>query len=113
MSDLYYQSGPACNMTFWYNMNGRNVGTLNVIVKTSSVNSVVIQSITGDQGPGWKQMAVPLPSYFQFTILFESVQGNGYLGDIAIDDIVFNNCQPSKYINKTQFSIYKQNLIMF
>ena len=95
MSYEYYQSGPSCNMTFWYNMNGRNIGTLNIIVKTNIGQNQVVQTLTGNQGPGWKQMGVPLPSYNHFSILFEAVQGNGYLGDIAIDDIQFNNCMPS------------------
>lgn len=97
MSDIYYQSGPSCQMTFWYNMNGRNIGTLNVVLKNNAGQNNVLKSLTGNQGQGWKQLTVPLPSYNHFTILFEAVQGNGYLGDIAIDDIQFNSCAPSKW----------------
>lgn len=98
MSDIYYQSGPSCQMSFWYDMYGKNVGALKVIVKTSSGQNLILKTLTGDQGPAWRQMNVSLPSYHQFSILFEAVQGNGYLGDVAIDDIKFSNCAPSKRI---------------
>lgn len=97
MSDIYSQSGPSCTMTFWYNMNGRNIGTLNIILKNGAGQNNVLASLTGNQGQGWKQLTVPLPSYNHFSVLFEAVQGNGYLGDIAIDDIQFNSCAPSKW----------------
>ncbi|XP_062570644.1 MAM and LDL-receptor class A domain-containing protein 1-like, partial [Saccostrea cucullata] len=92
-SAVYYQSGPLCNLTFWYNMNGQQIGTLQVLLKTSISNQLLtLWQKTGNQGPAWKQASIPIRSQSQFAIIFEARTGFGYLGDIAIDDIMYTGC---------------------
>jgi len=45
--------------------------------------------LSGNQGNKWRIAQVPLPRGPDktFSVLFEGVRGNGFLGDIAIDDI--------------------------
>lgn len=96
-SAVYYQSGPNCNLTFWYNMNGRQIGTLQVLLKTSISNQLLtLWQKTGNHGTAWKQATVPIRSNSQFAIVFEARTGAGYLGDIAIDDITYSGCDTGK-----------------
>lgn len=48
---------PQC-FKFWYNMNGRRMGTLNVYLATnmtaSSVSKTKLWTLTGSQGTAWK-----------------------------------------------------------
>lgn len=99
-SSVYYESSPACNMTFWYNMYGQTMGVLKVLVKTQNGQIETLWKMKGNQGQAWKQASVPLPSYHRFSIAFEALAGTSYLGDMAIDDIAFNNCQPGEYHDK-------------
>lgn len=94
-SSVYYESSPTCNMTFWYNMYGQTMGVLKVLVKTQNGQIQTLWKMNGNQGQAWKQASVPLPSYHKFSIAFEALAGTSYLGDMAIDDISFNNCQPA------------------
>ncbi|XP_048242500.1 MAM and LDL-receptor class A domain-containing protein 2-like [Haliotis rufescens] len=91
-SSIYTQSGPNCQLTFWYNMYGANVGKLNVLVKTVQGGIVSLWSKTGNQGQPWQQANLTIGSRTKFAILFEATRGNGYQGDIALDDISLNNC---------------------
>lgn len=92
-SAVYYQSGPNCNLTFWYNMNGKQIGTLQVLLKTSISNQLLtLWQKTGNQGPAWQQAVVQIRSNSQFAVVFEARTGGGYLGDIAIDDISYTGC---------------------
>lgn len=52
----------AC-LTFWFNMYGTDIGTLNVrISPQNSSNTFVIWTVSGDQGDKWIQGTVPLPT---------------------------------------------------
>lgn len=102
-SAVYYQSGPNCNLTFWYNMNGRQIGTLQVLLKTSISNQLLtLWQKTGNQGTAWKQATVPIRSNSQFAIVFEAKTGSGYLGDIAIDDITYSGCDTGQTVASCQ-----------
>ena len=46
---------------------------------------------TGNQGNQWKQAAIDIPEV-GFTLVFEAVRGDSYLGDIAIDDVTIPLC---------------------
>ncbi|MBK7298046.1 MAG: hypothetical protein IPI91_16065 [Flavobacteriales bacterium] len=80
------------HMTFWYNMLGANMGTLNADVWDGSAWTNGTFSITGAQGSNWIQGNVDLDPYLGNTIRvrFRGVTGNGYASDMAIDDIQFD-----------------------
>uniref|UniRef100_A0A2C9KBP7 MAM domain-containing protein n=1 Tax=Biomphalaria glabrata TaxID=6526 RepID=A0A2C9KBP7_BIOGL len=83
---------PSC-LKFWYNMNGPTVGTLNIWVKQSSDNSLrPIWSLSGNQGQSWMigQALIPRQTG-SYQVIFEGVRGSNWNGDIALDDITFDN----------------------
>ncbi|ESO97870.1 hypothetical protein LOTGIDRAFT_152977 [Lottia gigantea] len=81
-------------LTFWYNMNGRQMGKLNIYLQTSSKPAPPIWNKSGNQGPQWKVEYVPLPDFTNGTIIFEGVVGTGYLSDVAIDDVKLQTSCP-------------------
>ncbi|XP_033751986.1 MAM and LDL-receptor class A domain-containing protein 1-like [Pecten maximus] len=72
-------------LTFWYNMNGAGIGTLNVYYMNSTNNKIF--SMSGNHGDVWMKGNVTLVSTQPFKILFEAIRGQNYRGDIALDDI--------------------------
>lgn len=82
-------------LQFWYHMYGADIGTLNVLQKTApgSKFEKILWTLKGQQGNQWLNGKVSLskiPSS-NFWIVFEGIRGNGYRGDIAIDDILITN----------------------
>ncbi|XP_052247429.1 MAM and LDL-receptor class A domain-containing protein 1-like [Dreissena polymorpha] len=81
-------SDPVHCFRFWYHMYGSSIGRLNVYqVTNGGLPGKVVWSLTGDQGNSWKEGQVPLNSNQSYSILLSGVIGNGYQGDIAVDDI--------------------------
>ncbi|GFR70351.1 MAM and LDL-receptor class A domain-containing protein 1-like [Elysia marginata] len=88
--DLSPHASPTC-LTFWANMYGATVGTLNVWVRQSSDASLrPVWSVAGAQGKDWfkAQTSIP-PQTGSYQVIFEGVRGSSWNGDIAIDDISF------------------------
>ncbi|XP_052225453.1 MAM and LDL-receptor class A domain-containing protein 1-like isoform X1 [Dreissena polymorpha] len=84
------QSGPQC-LHFWYNMNGASIGTLKVFMsQNNAFPGYTIWGLSGNQSRDWKQAHVTLDSHVDFHIIIEGTVGAGFLGDIAIDDIVLS-----------------------
>lgn len=73
-------------LEFYYYMYGSDVGTLNVYLTTLTQNTK-IWTKTGDQGKGWFHAFASIKSQDNFTVSFEGITGNGFRGDIAIDDL--------------------------
>ncbi|XP_077978881.1 MAM and LDL-receptor class A domain-containing protein 1-like [Glandiceps talaboti] len=88
---------PKC-LSFWYNMYGAHIGSLNVYLKSSTLGSTVWSRKT-TYGDKWIQAQVNLlvSSDVSRTIVLEAAQGYNILGDIAIDDITFQSgyCSPA------------------
>ena len=75
-------------------MFGSDVGSLNVYSKPNQGNTN-LWSKTGDQGDVWQRAQLLLPTLKkQYQIVFDVIQGSGFRGDIAIDDIRFLECTP-------------------
>ncbi|XP_072038886.1 MAM and LDL-receptor class A domain-containing protein 1-like [Amphiura filiformis] len=70
-------------------MFGENVATLNVYIVngTDSNTHEILWSMSGNRGYKWRAAEVHLDSAVDFQVVFEAMQGDGYRGDIAIDDI--------------------------
>ncbi|CAH3118157.1 unnamed protein product [Pocillopora meandrina] len=82
-------------LQFWYHMYGLDIGTLNVVQKTTSGSKSenILWTLQGQQGNKWLNGKVSLskvPSS-DFWIIFEGIRGTGYRGDIAIDDILITS----------------------
>eukprot|EP00057_Strongylocentrotus_purpuratus_P018003 XP_011672477.1 PREDICTED: MAM and LDL-receptor class A domain-containing protein 1-like [Strongylocentrotus purpuratus] len=93
---LYSNSIPAGNhmcMTFWYHMYGAHVGTLNIGYGNSLLDTdrSVIWTKSGDQSYNWMFGRVAIiTTDTNPSVYLEGKAGDGYQGDIAIDDIAFN-----------------------
>uniref|UniRef100_A0A6P8Q1I7 MAM and LDL-receptor class A domain-containing protein 1 n=1 Tax=Geotrypetes seraphini TaxID=260995 RepID=A0A6P8Q1I7_GEOSA len=86
-------TGPKCKLVFWNYMNGATVGTLQVLSKTVN-ETYILWSQTGKQGPQWRRAEVFLGIHSFFQIILRAKRGISYMGDVAVDDISFENCSP-------------------
>ncbi|XP_046355169.2 collagen alpha-1(XXVII) chain-like [Haliotis rufescens] len=76
-------------LTFWYHMYGQTVGSLQVKIMTAHTTGSPIWKKDGSQGDQWKLAKVDLlPQSVDYYIVINGIRGNGYFGDIAIDDII-------------------------
>ncbi|WAR02788.1 MLRP1-like protein, partial [Mya arenaria] len=80
---------PQC-IQFYFNMYGQNIGTLRVWAQPLNGAAVKLWELTGNQGVQWSKGAVSFTQNAQYQILLEAVRGNGYRGDMAVDDISFS-----------------------
>lgn len=87
-SPVYNPTGTssAC-LTFWFSMNGNQIGTLNVYRKIGSSRGKPIWTLSGNQGLQWRKAQVTVSSTTGYQLSFEGIVGSGYKSDIAIDDI--------------------------
>jgi hypothetical protein len=74
-------------LSFYYHMFGKDVNTLNAIIKRSFNDEDIVWTKSGDQGNIWKHGLVNIESDRFYSIIFEAIRGNNFLGDIALDDI--------------------------
>jgi len=76
-------------LSFWYHMYGDSTGTLNFYIKTGSGLGSQVWTRTGSQGNQWTQAAVTVSQNRQsYAVVLEGIGGNGYKGDMAVDDIM-------------------------
>jgi len=80
------------SLTFWYNMNGTNMGTLSIQISIDAGFSwsTDLFSINGNQGANWQQEIISLSGYTgesNVMIRFKAITGSDYTSDLAIDDI--------------------------
>ena len=54
-------------VTFWYHMNGANIGTLNVVVKVPSGNYTA-WTLSGDHGDKWIYAQAPVTSNLDYQV---------------------------------------------
>ena len=80
-------SGPRC-LSFSYHMHGSNIGTLNVYIEGQNVAKSNVFTRNGQQGNNWLKGEVDVQAINNLKIYFEGVRGNGFSGDIALDDIL-------------------------
>ncbi|XP_015768782.1 PREDICTED: MAM and LDL-receptor class A domain-containing protein 1-like [Acropora digitifera] len=83
-SDL--SSGSTC-ISFSYQMNGRDVGELRVLV-----NGNVEFSSKGSKGTKWIKKMMTIAGVAAKKVTFEGIRGPGWQGDIAIDEVSIKGC---------------------
>uniref|UniRef100_H2XUP0 MAM domain-containing protein n=1 Tax=Ciona intestinalis TaxID=7719 RepID=H2XUP0_CIOIN len=92
VSKVIPQSGPQCEMTIYYHMYGDHIGTLQVNKKINGQDNIM-WSLVGNQANAWYQAIVKLGrTNTPFQIDVTATRSFDVLGDIAIDDIAFQNC---------------------
>jgi len=55
-------------MTFWINMYGRDIGTLNVYLSTYNRLGSPIWKMYGSQGPAWRKVQVTISSQTKYQV---------------------------------------------
>eukprot|EP00057_Strongylocentrotus_purpuratus_P018006 XP_011672480.1 PREDICTED: MAM and LDL-receptor class A domain-containing protein 2 [Strongylocentrotus purpuratus] len=76
-------------MEFWFQMYGDQMGAFTVYEEREGLELPVWQE-TEPRGPGWNQVHLHFTETGSYYIIFEGVRGNGFSGDIALDDITFH-----------------------
>ena len=79
-------------------MLGTGIGTLSVsMVMLPSNTSMTLWSLSGNQQDQWRYATVPINSQQrQYLLQFQGFVGSSYLGDLAIDDLVFTTSTCSR-----------------
>ncbi|XP_078680537.1 uncharacterized protein LOC144915743 [Branchiostoma floridae x Branchiostoma belcheri] len=88
-------SAPYC-LRFYYHMFGdSSMGTLNVYIRKQGILGASVWTVSGNQGNVWQFGHAQVDGSSSFNVVFEAVRGNGFRGDIAIDDVtVSDECVP-------------------
>ncbi|XP_012787433.2 MAM and LDL-receptor class A domain-containing protein 1 [Sorex araneus] len=87
------RTGPECTLVFWTYMNGATVGSLQVLSKKDNITSK-LWAQSGQQGTQWKKVEVFLGFQSYVQIILRAKRGISYMGDVAVDDIYFQDCSP-------------------
>ncbi|ESO98389.1 hypothetical protein LOTGIDRAFT_231436 [Lottia gigantea] len=88
-SPLYRGLTEQC-VEFYYHMNGRHVGTLNVYARARGAELDSVWRAFGNQGDVWSFARLGIPKELAragYQIAFEGITESGYQGDISIDDV--------------------------
>ncbi|KAM9308125.1 MAM and LDL-receptor class A domain-containing protein 1 [Gastrophryne carolinensis] len=122
MTPLISQTGPKCKLTFWCYMNGATVGSLQVLINFGNM-TYELWSQSGKHGAQWKKAEVYLGTLSDFQIVLEAKRGVSYVGDVAVDDVSFEDCAPiqikdqqctsQEYMCANKYCIPKNNVCDF
>ena len=89
-----FKANGKCEFRFFYHMYGKNIGTLNVYIR-SVTSATLAFSKSKAIGDFWERADFEIREAGPFKVIVEAIVGNGYLGDIAIDDTSFTDgCLP-------------------
>ncbi|XP_041467171.1 MAM and LDL-receptor class A domain-containing protein 1-like [Lytechinus variegatus] len=72
--------------SFYYNMYGKDTGSLEVLLNENSGTTTILSVLEGDQGMFWLRESIEVHSN-GYEIIFKGIVGNGIEGDIAIDSV--------------------------
>jgi len=85
-SGVFPSLAKTATVSFWYSMSGAGMGSLSVLTKNSSGSLSTLWTVSGDQGAGWLQQSVDLPTG-STGLIFQGTVGADWRSDIAIDDV--------------------------
>ena len=92
-------------LSFWRHMNGSSIGELHIdVLSDGQWVEDVIPVVSGNQGNLWVQQLVDL-SPFQgerVVVRFRATTGNGFSGDLALDDIQLTSLPRSDFYASRQ-----------
>ncbi|XP_062900283.1 MAM and LDL-receptor class A domain-containing protein 1 isoform X2 [Mobula hypostoma] len=100
-------TGPKCKLVFWYHMSGATIGSLQVFIKFGNITQL-LWSQSGSQGNHWRRGEIFLGVQSHFQVFIRAKRGVSYMGDIAVDDISFENCAalliPARQCSSDEYS---------
>ncbi|XP_069815135.1 MAM and LDL-receptor class A domain-containing protein 1 [Dendropsophus ebraccatus] len=83
----------SCIFRFHYHMFGRQIYSLAVYKRTMrNTRGLLLWQSFGNKGNRWLKKILLINSSVPFQLLIVGMVGDGFTGDIAIDDISFSNC---------------------
>nr|XP_056716098.1 apical endosomal glycoprotein [Euleptes europaea] len=87
-------------LSFWYRMDGPQIGTLNLKVKRSGEPEHILWTRTGSHGAVWHRAfsSISNPPAQNYQVIFEALR-DGFLGAMALDDITVTQgpCSAQKH----------------
>ncbi|XP_061460449.1 apical endosomal glycoprotein [Rhineura floridana] len=87
-------------LSFWYRMEGPQIGTLNLIVRYAGEPEQVLWTRKGSHGMVWHRGFSTMPQQpgQNYQVIFEALR-DGFLGTMALDDITVTPgaCRPQKH----------------
>ncbi|NXK19323.1 MALR1 protein, partial [Arenaria interpres] len=94
LSPLFNPTGNrTCIFRFHYHMFGKQVYKLSVFQRTvSNTKGWLLWYKFGNQGNRWIRQTLYISSFKPFQILVKGVVGDGFTGDIGLDDMSFLGC---------------------
>ena len=79
--------GSSWSLRFWYHMHGDHINKLTVVFNGNETYELL--TLVGSHKRIWKKASVYIrPFDGEARIVFHAVRGNGYRGDIAIDNVI-------------------------
>ena len=84
-------SAPESGCLNWYmHLKGRSIGSFSIYQRVGVEPLVTLFSVQKEQGKNWifGEVTVPKTNKY-FDIIFEATVGDGYFGNIALDDVEF------------------------
>ncbi|XP_050399724.1 uncharacterized protein LOC126816958 [Patella vulgata] len=114
-SPLYRGMTQQC-VEFFYHMNGRHIGTLNVYARARGAELDSVWRAYGNQGNVWSFARLGIPKELAragYQIAFEGITENGYQGDISIDDVSVTDaaCPVDSGVTAVQVAVNSTELI--
>ncbi|XP_071104753.1 MAM and LDL-receptor class A domain-containing protein 1-like [Haliotis cracherodii] len=86
-------------LSFWYDMNGASIGSLNVSLQYPKSQPQMIWTLSGAQGNKWQQAFARIDNpYDNFELYISASVGSSYTGDIAIDylNLISDSCDSAQ-----------------
>ncbi|HFC00802.1 MAG TPA: PKD domain-containing protein, partial [Phaeodactylibacter sp.] len=86
--------------SFWYHMKGEDMGQLHVdLFDGENWFYNITLTLSGEQGDDWQKIEIDLTAFVNKTVIirFRGTTGDGYLTDIAIDNIALVDAHASPY----------------
>ncbi|CAF4949732.1 unnamed protein product, partial [Rotaria magnacalcarata] len=90
LSPVMNNTGGGCRFRFYWHLYGEDIGELNVYTRTANGGPMnLIWTKNTEVGDFWDRADLALFNSQPFQIVLEAVVGDGFAGDIAIDDTSF------------------------
>ncbi|XP_062522144.1 MAM and LDL-receptor class A domain-containing protein 2-like isoform X2 [Corticium candelabrum] len=84
-----------CRLDFYYHMYGGDIGSLAVAIQRHDNSPLeILWTKSGNQGLTWIKGSVSLTVEQSYRVVFQATAGSSFAGDIALDDVQFNDCGP-------------------
>jgi hypothetical protein len=98
---LSISDSPAC-LNWYMHLYGSNIGNLSIYQRLTSQNLLRLFNIEKQQGNKWILGQITIqPQINYFDLIFEATVGNGFFGNIALDDINLVKGGTCEYFNLT------------